>query len=794
MNSKVKKIRNILLGITISIIVFVVVVILFISPVAKYVIQKYDVKYLGREITLDWIYVNPFTAYVHIHNLKVYEAGGMDTVFFSADAVSADYALLKTFRKIYEIQNITITHPWGRVVQSHAKLNFSDLIERFTPKPTSDTIKKVDTGPVHFNILNMEIKDGEFHYDEVSIPVTYFVKHVNIKSPGKWWNKDTMAVKYEIESGPATGTVKGVFNINLSTMDYSMAAVIKKYDLKFIEQYLYEFANYGSFTANVDADVKATGNLGKKLAVNANGWLAVNDFHFGKEVGEDYLAFNKLMINMIEVNPGAFHYYIDTIMIDKPFFKYEIYDHMDNITALFGKDLQNIKDVNSDQTRFNLVIEIGKYISDIAKNFLKSYYKINRVAIYSGNVEFNDFSLREKFSASANPLMFIADSIDKHHSRMNAHLSTGIKPYGNINVDISIDPNNYGTFDIKYKMDRIPVSTFNPYLLTYTSFPLDKGSLELRGDLNVVDSNIRSDNHLLILDPRVGKRLRKKQDTKWVPVPLIMSIVREHTGVIDYSIPIAGNLRDPKFKFKYVTLDILKNIFIKPPLSPYTFHVNDEQKQVEKYLTLKWETRKATLHEGQKIFMEKIAKYLKKTPDATIVVSPMEYTDKEKEYILFFEAKKKYRLRDSKTKVINEDDSIAIDRMSIKDSMFTRFLEKLVGDTQMFTIQEKCKYYVGEGVVNARFQQLMKDRQHTFMDFFIEEVKPRIKIATSQNVIPFNGFSYYKIEYNGEVPQKLREAYDEISEINDRDPRRQYEAARMKNGGVVPEAKAPPAK
>lgn len=65
----------------ITVIVFVTVVIAIISPLTKYLIQKYDVKYTGRETKMDWVYVNPFTGYVHFKNLKVYELKG-DTVFF----------------------------------------------------------------------------------------------------------------------------------------------------------------------------------------------------------------------------------------------------------------------------------------------------------------------------------------------------------------------------------------------------------------------------------------------------------------------------------------------------------------------------------------------------------------------------------------------------------------------------------------------------------------------------------------------------------------------------------------
>ena len=786
MTPKARRIRNILLGISLSIIGLIAVVIICVSPITKYLIEKYDVKYLGREITMDWIYVNPFTGYANIHGLKIYEAGGMDTIFISAKSLSAKFAMMKMLKKTYEIENVTLIEPWGRCIQNHKKFNFNDIIVRFSPK---DTIKS-NGPPVHFNILDIKIVNGEFHYEEKSIPVSYFIKNVYIECPGKRWDNDTMNFHVALASGPTSGTLDAILNMDTRTLDYSMYAKVNKYQLKFLGQYLRDIANYSSFTANADADLQAKGNFGIKLATDATGWLSLNDFHYGKVPGDDYLSFEKLYIDLVEVNPQVYKYYIDTIRVDKPYFKYELYDHMDNITALFGKDMQNIKGAVADNTKFNLVVEIGKYVSDIVKNFIKSYYKINRLAIYQGNVRFNDFALREQFSIAADPFTLIADSIDKHHRRINLRFNTGINPYGQINASLSLDPNNYGTFDLNYNVERIPITLFNPFLLSYTSFPLDRGSLAFTGYLNVLDSNITSNNHLLILDPRVGKRIKAK-DTKWIPIPLIMSIVRERSGAIDYEIPIRGSLRNPKFKLAYVIFDIIGNIFTKPPSSAYLFHVKEVQKNVEKFLTLKWETRKFSLHTGQEKFIDKMAKFLRESPAASITVTPMEYTDKEREYILFFEAKKKYWLKDKAIKSLSEDDSVSIDRMSIKDSLFVRYLDRLIGDTPMFTIQEKCRFYLGEGIVTAKFKQLMTDRRSTFLDFFDGDVRQRVKMMPAETVIPFYGFSYYRIDYNGEMPPKLLDSYDEINQINDENPRRQYLKARKDNGGVLPEAKLP---
>ena len=89
--SKIKK--TVLIGSGIIILV-VIIVILFISPITKYLVEKYDEKYTGRKITMDWAYVNPFTGYVYFNNLKIYEYNS-DSLFFSATGTGANFALYK---------------------------------------------------------------------------------------------------------------------------------------------------------------------------------------------------------------------------------------------------------------------------------------------------------------------------------------------------------------------------------------------------------------------------------------------------------------------------------------------------------------------------------------------------------------------------------------------------------------------------------------------------------------------------------------------------------------------------
>jgi len=759
-----------------------ILVFLFISVITKYLIEKYDVKYTGRQITLDWAYVNPLTGYVYLNNVKVFEQNNLltkqtsDSVFFSANAVIANFAMLKLFKKTYEISELTLDHPRGIIIQNKKVLNFNDLIEKFSAKK-ADSLKP--KAPVRFSILKININEGVFYYRELVTPINYFIKKVNIESTGIRWDSDSIVAKFSFLSGMGSGGMKGDFAINIKNIDFRLAVVAQKFDLNILEQYLKDLTNYGSYSANIDADLKVKGSFRTAENVTFSGLFALNDFKIGKNANDNYASFDKLTLQIFELSPIKHKYLFDTVSLTRPYLKYERYDYLDNLQRMFGTKGSN----NTSSGKFNLIVTIGNYIADLSKNFFKSDYKINRLAVYDSDIKFNDYSISEKFSMDFNPINIIADSIDKNNKRVNIYLTTGIKPYGYVAVTLSVIPKDTGDFDMQYHIQKIPVSMFNPYLINYTSFPVDRGTIEIKGNWKVRNGILQSVNHLIIIDPRLTKRLRNK-NTKWIPLPLIMAFVRERGNVIDYEIPIKGNLKSPKFHIKDVLIDLLTNIFVKPVTTPYRMEVKNIETKIEKSLTVKWEMRHSSLLSNQEKFIEKMAGFLKDNPEAFITVYPQQYAIKEKEYILFFEAKKKYFLKTHNKNVaaFNEADSSIVDKMSIKDTLFVQYLDQQIKDSLVFTIQEKCSRLIGSPIVNAKFKQLNKERLNAFMFYFRQKgVEKQVKILAAINVIPYNGFSFFKIEYKGEYPVSLMKAYMKMNELNDESPRKKYMKERKKN-------------
>jgi len=273
-----------------------ILVIVFISPITKYLVEKYDEKYTGRQITMDWAYVNPFTGTVHFDDLKMFEYQS-DSVFVSFSGIDVRVSLMKLLSKEYEITHVTLDKPWIAVIQNKKEFNFDDLIKKFTSGKKDTT--KIDTVPMHLNIEDISINGGEFHFVQKEIPVNYFIKDIEFETDGKYWDRDTIAGKFAFKSGIGSGDVKGDFTFNFVSNAFRVASKVDKFDLQIVEQYMKDFANYGRFTATLDADMRIIGNVKDQENVNIKGFMGLNDFHFGKTKGEDYASFKRFAVNIM---------------------------------------------------------------------------------------------------------------------------------------------------------------------------------------------------------------------------------------------------------------------------------------------------------------------------------------------------------------------------------------------------------------------------------------------------------------------------------------------------------------
>lgn len=71
----------------------------------------------------------------------------------------------------------------------------------------------------------------------------------------------------------------------------------------------------------------------------------------------------------------------------------------------------------------------------------------------------------------------------------------------------------------------------------------------------------------------------------------------------------------------------------------------------------------------------------------------------------------------------------------------------------------------GKKIVDEQYLKLAKNRESLFRSFFKGiGIENRIKFQKQENIVPFNGFSFYRIDYKGDIPKGLKKAYSQANE------------------------------
>jgi hypothetical protein len=73
------------------------------------------------------------------------------------------------------------------------------------------------------------------------------------------------------------------------------------------------------------------------------------------------------------------------------------------------------------------------------------------------------------------------------------------------------------------------------------------------------------------------------------------------------------------------------------------------------------------------------------------------------------------------------------------------------------------------------------------MDFFRQKgLENRVTMHPEEITTPYNGYSFYKISYKGELPKHLIKAYQEMDDLNADAPRKKNEKKRDRVDGDIP--------
>ncbi|MBS1933240.1 MAG: DUF748 domain-containing protein [Bacteroidetes bacterium] len=732
-----KRILSIVLA---SIVTACIIVLIFLSSIVKYLIEKHSEEYTGRKIVMDNLHINLFSGNIRFDKLKIFEAKS-NAVFFACDRIEGTISTHKLFASKYDITELQFEKPVINIIQKGNKFNFSDLVKRFvTDAPPSPKNAK----PTQYWIHNLEIDSANLVYVNTSPYNKIEVIDWDTKIPVIAWDNPVYDIATSLEV-PTGGKLAGNLNINSNTFLYKTKFDLTKFNINVLYPYLKDYLKVKSLDGLLSASLAITGNMHKAADIAASGNMNAEDFAIVDVTSDRLTAFGKMDVQIDSINTKNNFYNFKTIDVKEPYVELSMYDDGYNFQRLMTSPGKSA--IDTAVTAYaNIFIMMADYVQSIIQNYVASNYNANQFKIEGGHFIFTDYTHGDKFQYDFDSLYMVSNKVSSGNDRITLNVQSLLNRSGNLKATLAVSPKNFQDMDIDGVVSGLLVSDFNPYSKYYVATPFLNGVATYTNKTTILNRKLTSKNVLDITKIEAGKKVKNKTAMN-IPVRLAVSLLKDVHGNIHLDIPVSGSLDDPKFKWGKVIWQVVKNLIVKAATAPFRFFANAFGGKEEDYDHVSFDYMQNSINGPQKKVLDNLAKVLTEKPDLKLQLIQVTSREDEADVYALQQIKKQYLniTADSITTSLQN----RIDSVDNKDSLFNKYVNgRLQSGSSFMSVQEKCVQIIGKEKIDVIVNSIMEKRNQVVAEYLTQQkqiVPTRLNISSAKDQLSRGQLPKYMI-------------------------------------------------
>ena len=261
---------------------------------------------------------------------------------------------------------------------------------------------------------------------------------------------------------------------------------------------------------------------------------------------------------------------IDEVLIDRPGLLFEINEQgLSNFRRLFSKtkevpisesDLVSPQSANSNMRSAN----------DIKVSKDEFNLDIKTVKLRNGEVHYTDSGMRPNFKADIKKFNASFLGVSNLPGRSASIAMEGVvvgsgsmRAKGQVSFD---DPRR--NHDILMSFRNLPLTTFNPAVITYAGYQITGGNLNLNLNYRSKDGQLNGSNQIIIKKVQLGAEVPDYQGKK-LPLGLAIALLEDSDDTIDVTIRIAGNVDSPEFSASGLVWQAVSNVLTNVATAPF---------------------------------------------------------------------------------------------------------------------------------------------------------------------------------------------------------------------------------
>jgi len=197
-------------------------------------------------------------------------------------------------------------------------------------------------------------------------------------------------------------------------------------------------------------------------------------------------------------------------------------------------------------------------------------YRIRRILVSEGEVDFADLSLITPFGTRIHELKGVVSGVSSaKNARAQIKLDGRVDDYGTANVDGELnasDPKAFTNVSVLFR--NVEMSRLTPYSGKFAGRKIDSGKLSADLKYKINKSQLAGDNKLVVERLILGEKVESPEALN-LPLDLAVALLEDAKGVIDLGLPVSGSLDSPEFSYGALIWKALANLLTKIITSPF---------------------------------------------------------------------------------------------------------------------------------------------------------------------------------------------------------------------------------
>ena len=584
------------------------------TPIAQRYLAHHDKELLGRHVTVDGLYLNPYKGDFAIHRLKVAESDDT-TRFFGFNELSGQIRPGALLRKQVHLTRFYLDAMELTVIQNGESFNFDDIIRHFAAdtlqaedgaEALPDTAANGGKSPWRILLQDMSINQSRLAYIDSLLDSRWNLENITIHIPEIDLSHVNPDVGLELEFADG-GTLQLSGAYKTSEQQYSADVTLQQFPLSHIKPYLQKAVRVSQVDGSLRVALHVEGSTADLMDCTVSGRSDITRLALTTQDDEPIMSLDTVGIVLQSLQPLRQAVTIDDINIGG--FKF-IYELMADSTTNLDRWI-----VDAPETP-----EAPEKVPADTAAHQDWQLTINRFSFDHGLVNYIDHTLRETFRTSVRDIAITAEDIDPE-AQNTVSFGMRIDRNGLLQGSWTGNLQDLSNMQLNARLTNLDLTMFSPYTLAMFGNRLSAGQISFKTTNTVTANQLLGENRLDIFAAEVGGREPGIQPANNIPLKTALYLLTDMRGNIGMDLPVKGDISSPSFSYRKVLWRTFLNVLIKATTSPAAILSNTLGLSGDQFNPAPLEPMQDSLTARQYRIVDRWAGILRQKPDLCLYIT-----------------------------------------------------------------------------------------------------------------------------------------------------------------------------